>query len=169
MAYTVTAPEIAGIQPIAVSDTVQNHPLGTVVRAKDPTYGEGEFVYLKGIASTAVGSLVVYDQFNATSTLTVATTHKLTGRPVAVSMSANVASQYGWYQTKGAAVVAKAAVKVNPNVAIFLSATAGALSPTAATGKQVIGAIAVPAATVASATGTVVVVLNEPSIEGQLT
>ena len=38
----------AGMQPIADTSTTQRHPLGTIVRADDATYGEGEFVYLKG-------------------------------------------------------------------------------------------------------------------------
>jgi hypothetical protein len=37
-------------------------PLGTVINAVDPVYGGGEFIFLKGVASTVVGSLVTYDQ-----------------------------------------------------------------------------------------------------------
>ena len=57
MAYTITTP-LAGFQGIALTDTTQNHALGTIVQATDPTYGAGEFIYLKGIASTVVGSMV---------------------------------------------------------------------------------------------------------------
>ena len=53
MAYVISTP-LAGFQPIAVTDTTQNHALGTIVQAVDPTYGAGEFIYLKGVASTAV-------------------------------------------------------------------------------------------------------------------
>ena len=60
MAYTVTSPWL-GYQPIAVTDTTQNHPLGTIVRAVDPTYGEGEFIYLTGVASTVAGDVVSYN------------------------------------------------------------------------------------------------------------
>jgi len=55
MAYTVTDGRI-GIQPIATTSTVRNHPLGMIVRASDPTYGEAEFIYLTGVASTAAGA-----------------------------------------------------------------------------------------------------------------
>jgi len=72
MAFTILN-TIGGVQPIAVTDTVQNHPLGTIVTAVDPTFGGGEFIYLKGVASTVVGSLVTYDQFLATTTLAPAT------------------------------------------------------------------------------------------------
>ena len=35
--------------------------LGMVVRAFDPTYGEGEFILLLGVASTVIGSMVTYN------------------------------------------------------------------------------------------------------------
>jgi hypothetical protein len=60
MAYTVTT-DMIGHQAINVNSTTKNHPLGTIVRASDPTYGEGEFIYLLGVASTAIGSVVTYD------------------------------------------------------------------------------------------------------------
>ena len=55
MTYIITESRI-GMQAIADTSSTQQHPLGTVVRAVDATYGAGEFVYLKGVASTAVGS-----------------------------------------------------------------------------------------------------------------
>ena len=53
MAYHITD-QVVGSQAIATTDTDQLHPLGTIVRAYDPTYGEGEFIYLLGVASTAI-------------------------------------------------------------------------------------------------------------------
>ena len=45
-------------QNIDDTSTVQNMPLGTVVKARDTNatnnQGEGEFIYLKGVASTVV-------------------------------------------------------------------------------------------------------------------
>src|SRR5574341_1805016 len=90
--------DLPGGQPIADTSTVQKHPLGTRVRATDPTYGESEFIYLKGVASTVVGSVVVYKQKEATTTLAVLASKGA----LAVAMSANVASQYGWYMVAGA-------------------------------------------------------------------
>ena len=127
MAYTISTP-LAGFQPIAVTDTTQNHALGTIVQAVDPTYGGGEFIYLKGIASTVVGSLVDYDSYLATTALSPATGG--TGS-VAVSMSANVASQYGWYQIQGiAAVKAPNAMVVGADV-FSLAATPGSVGAVA--------------------------------------
>src|SRR6185312_15318133 len=53
---------LLGLQPIALTSTVQNHPEGFIVEAQDPTFGGGEFIYLKGVASTVVGSMVTYDR-----------------------------------------------------------------------------------------------------------
>ena len=100
-----TASQYIAHQPIATTSTTQMHPLGTVVRATDPTYGEGEFIYLKGVNSTVVGSIVSYDVSFQTA---LHTTELDKPRPVAVAMSANVANQYGWYQISGLAVVSKA-------------------------------------------------------------
>ncbi len=164
MAYVIADPE-AGWQPIAVTDTVKNHPLGTIVNAFDPTYGWGEFIYLVGVASTVVGSTVSYNQAAGTSALSADTANLTT--PIAVAMSANVALQYGWYQISGAAVIQKTAVKINPAVAIFQSATVGKIMPTVTSGKQVQNAVTANAATVASATATVVVQINRPAMQGQ--
>jgi hypothetical protein len=179
MAYTPVENR-EGIQPIAITNGAlpsqyqvgqspffgQAHPLGTIIRAYDPTLGEGEFIYLKGVASTVVGSAVIYNQLAGTTTLTPNTANL--AQPVAFAMSANVASQFGWYQISGVAVISKTATKVNPAVQIFLSATAGAIQATVASGKEVLNAITVNAATVASATGTVQVQINRPFLQGQV-
>ena len=157
---------LLGLQPIAVTSTIQNHPEGTIVEAQDPTYGGGEFIYLKGVASTVVGSLVTYDPVNHTTTLSPNTANL--AQPVAVAMSANVASQWGWYQVQGAAVIKKTAVKVSPNVALFQSATAGRVMSTSASGKQLVNARSVNAATVLSAVSTITAVIDRPFLQGQV-
>jgi len=103
MAY-VTTDTVAGTQGIADTSTTQKHPLGTIVRAKDPTYGEGEFIYLQGIGSTIVGSIVEY---NTSFVSALETTNVALSRPNAVAMSINIASQYGWYQISGLSLMAK--------------------------------------------------------------
>ena len=58
--YDIVTP-IAGAQPIADTSATQLHPLGLIVQASDnasTAYGCGEFIYLKGLASTVVGSFV---------------------------------------------------------------------------------------------------------------
>ncbi len=155
-----------GVQAIEVTSTVQNLDEGTIVNAVDSsgTQGGGEFIYLKGVANTLVGSLVTYDPVNHTTTLTPNTANL--AQPVAVSMSANVALQWGWYQIGGAAVIKKTAVKVSPNVALYQSGTTGRVMSTAASGKQLVNARSVNAATVASATSTITAILDRPFLQG---
>jgi hypothetical protein len=150
-----------GIQPIAVSSTVQNHPLGTIVRAYDPTFGQGEFIYLLGVASTVVGNTVTYSTTTFQTTLSPNTAQN--ANPIGVAMSANVAAQYGWYQSGGLATVKKTAVQVLPNAKIFQSGTAGRWFTTSTAGMHIIGARGANLTTVTSTTSTMVVLLNRPS------
>lgn len=113
MAYFVTDP-VAGFQAIADTSTTQKHPLGTIVNATDSTRGAGEFIYLLGVASTAVGSWVTYNPDDFSTTLLVPNAIG----PVAVAMSANVASQYGWYHIQGKASASAADVADNGKVYI---------------------------------------------------
>lgn len=154
-------------QPIDETSTTQKHPLGTIVRAVDSTYGHGEFIYLLGVASTVVGSLV---RWNATThQTTLVTNTAVQAVPVAVAMSANVASQYGWYQISGNAVVKKTAVAVSPHVTLFLSATAGRVKVVASAGLQVVGARSANLTTVSAGVSTVVVTINRPHLQSQIT
>jgi hypothetical protein len=162
MTYAVST--LAGAQPIANTDTTAKHVLGTVVKANDPTYGEGEFIYLLGVGSTVVGSMVTYNTTTYQTTLTP-TTGTTDGAPIAVAMSAHVASQYGWYQISGNAVVKKTGVAVAPSTGLWLSGTAGRFYVTASAGKGIVGARTANLATVVTTTSTVVVTINRPSIE----
>lgn len=169
MAYTPTTPEL-GIQPIAQvsAAAAPNHPIGTIVKASDPTYGEGEFIYLYGCASTVVGSVVTYNTLTGATTL-IANTANLAA-PVAVAMAANTGTTTaGWYQISGAAVIKKTAVKVSPSVKLYISATAGRLMSTAASGKCILNLISVNAATVASATSTITATMDRPFAQGPVT
>ena len=140
--------------------------LGQIERAFDPTYGAGEFILLVGVASTTVGSLVTYDGTTYQTTLCATTSNQ--ARPVAVAMSANTAGLFGWYQIEGTAVVTKTlGAKVNPTVAIGVVST-GKIGASAS-GKEILGARSANAATVASATTTVNVVINRPHLQGRIT
>ena len=167
MAYTIQNPA-AGFQPIAVTDTVKNHTLGTIVTAIDPVYGGGEFIYLLGVASTVVGSVVTFNG-NSTGTPTYQTTLAAAtvgqAAPVAVSMSANVAAQYGWYQIEGSAVAATNGT-MTANVAVYLAGS-GQVTSTQANGLQVLGARSVTA-TGTPATGQCVLEINRPHAQGQV-
>jgi hypothetical protein len=141
--------------------------LGMVCRAFDPTYGEGEFILLVGVASTVVGSLVTYNATTYQTTLSANTANQAT--PVAVAMAANTAGLFGWYQIGGLAVIKKTAVATNAQVAVYQSATAGRIMATAASGKQILGARSANLATVASTVSTVIVSINRPHLQGAVT
>lgn len=150
---------LVGAQPIAVTDTVQNHVLGKRVKAYDPTYGEGEFIYLAGVASTAVGDVVAFDEKAGTTTRTLAATRG----PAAVAMSANVASQYGWYQVFGSAVVTSGIVAAG--AAAFSTATAGSIDDAVVTGSKIDGMVTKTANGTPSA-GLSVCQIAYPSLNG---
>lgn len=156
-----------GIQPIADTSTTQQNVLGEVVKARHETYGVGEFIYLLGVTSTVVGSLVRYWATTYQTTLITATAVQV--GPVAVAMSANVGSQYGWYQIEGLAVVKKTAIAFTPQVAIYISGTAGRVKAVASAGLQIVGARTANLATVASATSTITVLINRPHCQSQIT
>jgi hypothetical protein len=170
MAYTIIEGRVVS-QPIAATETTiaADVPLGTIVKAKDPTYGEGEFIYLLGVASTEVGSLVKYNATTYQTALITVANGANKGVPVGVAMSANVASQYGWYQISGNAVVKKTTVAVTPQVPIFISATSGRMKVLASAGQQILGAQTANLATVVTTTSTVVVTVNRPHTQGQIT
>jgi hypothetical protein len=95
-------------QPIDATSTVQLEPLGKRVRCKDTAstgYGYGEFVYLTGVASTVAGSVVYMTGGYGTALVAARSIGT-----IAVACSANVANQYGWYQTRGKAMMAVGAV-----------------------------------------------------------
>lgn len=167
MAYAVHT--LAGAQPIANTDTTQRHMLGTIIRGSDPTYGEGEFIYLLGANSTVVGSLVTYNATTWQTVLTVASTDKFTGNAVAVAMSANVAAQYGWYQISGLAVIKKTAVTVAAKVNLYLSATNGRVKVLHSGGMLIEGCKSANLASVTSTTSTITALIDRPHIMGSAT
>ena len=130
MAYVIENTRI-GVQPIGVTSTVKNHPLGDIVTAYDPIYGAGEFIYLPGAANTVVGSVVLYSPDDFATTLLAANDIG----SVAVAMSINVASSYGWYQIQGKAVVKAGTVADNGNV--DATASAGVVDDAVVAGDRV--------------------------------
>lgn len=163
MTYVISTPQI-GMQPIEVTSTVQKHPLGTIVNASDPTYGAGEFVYLKGIASTVVGSLVDYDPYLATTALAPATGGI---GPVAVAMSINVALQFGWYAI-GGTVPVKAPNAMTPGAEVFmLAATPGSVDDADVANEQIMSA-KVSTTTGTPGTGLALITINRPFHQGQI-
>ena len=146
-----------GAQQLADVSSVANHALGTIMKAKDATLGEGEFIYLKGVASTVVGSIVSYDDSFQTALASI--TVKIP-RPLAIAMSANT-SGYGWYQISGLAVASKASA-VSFAKAAALGATSG-LAVAAASGLVVQGALVAAVASAKSDVTSVKVMIDRPA------
>lgn len=124
-------------QAIDENSTTQNVPLGTRIQAIDKAttdYGIGEFIYLKGVASTVVGSVVLIDQDDFSTSLAVANDVGY----LAVAMAATVASEFGWYQVKGKAVI-KGLSGLADNASLYLTATAGSLDDAVVAGDRVKG------------------------------
>ena len=124
-----------GIQNIAETSTTRKHPLGKRVKAEDislTTPLAGEFIYLKGVASTAVGSWVTFNPDDFSTSLLAANDIG----PTAVALSANVASQYGWYQIYGKAV-GKALTGFVDNANVYATATAGSVDDAVVAGDRV--------------------------------
>lgn len=125
-----------GIQDIATKSTTQNHALGQIIQAKDPTYGVGEFIYLKGVANTAVGSWVGYFP-NGTSILAVANGNY----PLAVSMTTNTTtSSYAWYQISGTAQALGLTSITHSTGFLWLTSTPGSVDDASVIGDAVINA-----------------------------
>lgn len=164
MAYKIVSPMV-GLQAIDATSTTQNHNLGLICQAYDSTYGNGEFIYLLGVASTVVGSVVTYNAATWQTALAAVGANK--PQPIAVAMSANVASQYGWYQISGVSVMSKSAtISLAANVAVGVKTT-GLVSVTGS-GKEIQGALVAAVASAATGRITVSVVINRPTMQGRV-
>lgn len=149
MAYVPMTPEL-GFPPIAshlVSSTTAGRStpwkLGDIIRAVDPTYGVGEFIYLKGLDTTAIGTWVTFNADDWSSTLLAANAIG----PVAVAMAATVTGEYGWYQISGKAI-GKCLASYADNGLVYATATAGSIDDAVVAGDRVKNALG------ASAIGT---------------
>lgn len=132
-------PKNQEVLPQAIADisTTQLMPLGTRCKAYDvasTNYGEGEFIYLLGVASTAIGSAVVINPDDFSTTLASANAIG----SVAFAMSANVASSYGWYQIYGKAV-GKVLTGFADNANCYLTSTAGSIDDAIVAGDYISG------------------------------
>lgn len=159
----ILAPSAISAGTTVTIPTPPNFP-GMVVKAIDPTLGGGEFILLAGVASTIVGSLVVYD--SATYLTTLAPAGSNLPRAVAVAMTANAATtSWAWYQIGGQAVAAKTSgLALASNAAVGVK-TVGLIATTG-TGKEIQGALTVAKATVPK---TVKLIIDRPHMQGRIT
>jgi hypothetical protein len=117
-------------------DTVQRNELGQISADE---FGN-EYVYLKGLAATAAGSWVVYDELYQTSLLTTTANSGIPG-PVAVSLGAVLAVNFGWYVIRHSFVFGLCISDTFvDDSAVFATATAGSVDDDSAAATQVTGA-----------------------------
>ena len=154
--------------PGTIDDTAKV-PVGTIAKFNDPTLGEGEFIYLPGVASVAFGDCVVYDLVPGAQAIvrTLSGTHLNFGRACAFATAAIVAGKFGWFQIGGVAV-ASVLAGFAAGAKVFLTTTAGNVDDAAVAGCQVLGAVS------SSAIGTPVankayITLSRPFVQGQIT
>lgn len=129
-----------GAQPITATSTTQNHPFGTIVKAKDvgtTAYGEGEFMYCKGVAS---GAFRAWAGVRSKAGLTILAVASGAYDTVGVMMSTlDATTKFGWLQVKGRAI-AKCLTAFADNGVVYLTATAGSIDDASVAGDVIVGA-----------------------------
>ncbi len=97
MAAQKTGPALVSGGYLTDVDTTAKNPVGLRVYGLDATGNSAEFIYLKGVTSTIVGSVVTYDEAGVTTLLAA----NAKG-PVAVAMGiVDAVTKYGWYCIQG--------------------------------------------------------------------
>jgi hypothetical protein len=131
MAYVLQS-GLIGSSPVDTIDDAARHALGTVRAGYDPVYGGGEFVYLKGLDTTSLGTWVTYNLDDGSTALLAANAIG----PVAVAMASVVTGKFGWYQISGKAV-GKALTGYLDNALVWSTGTAGSVDDTIVDGDMV--------------------------------
>lgn len=121
-----------GWQAIEDRQTTAKHPLGTTVRAVDPTYGSAMFTYLKGVAAVAAKDWVHINMDDGTVTRALADGIG----PMGIAMAAVTASYYGWFQRTGKALGACKTLMAD-NGAVFLTSSTGKVDDASVAGDFV--------------------------------
>jgi hypothetical protein len=129
-----------GAQPIMQTSTTQNHPFGTIVRARDvgtTAYGEGEFIYCKGVSSGALNAWAgVRSKAGLTTLATASGAYDLVGVMMA---TLDATTKFGWMQIKGRAI-GKVLTQYADNAVVYLTGTAGSMDDASVAGDVIVGA-----------------------------
>jgi hypothetical protein len=110
----------------------QKFRLGTRVR----DVAGNEYIYLKGVASTAVGSWVSFDEAHV-STLTVADAQ---GRIAIAKAAVDATTEFGWYAIYGSHS-GLCLASFADNGKVYLTSTAGSVDDADVAGDAVVGAV----------------------------
>jgi hypothetical protein len=170
MAWT-TSNDRAGTGVPGVIYDVKLNDIGAINRFRDPIYGEADFVFLPGVASTAVGSVMEYTTSagaaSPTGTTTLWAGAVNSGKPLCIATVANVlTTNWAWYQISGNAQVAISGAVAAGDRAFWQAN--GVVSSTLIASKQANGMIATSANGVPSA-GFASYQMHYPVAQGQVT
>lgn len=125
--------------------TAIRQTLRTVVAGLDAVGGFAEFIFLAGVASTVVGSVVVFDDSGNTVLLTAGA-----NGPVAVALTANIsATGYAWYGLSGV-FPTKVAANCADNAKLGREGADGSVGDGFSAGDQLVNAISRAATTSAA-------------------
>jgi hypothetical protein len=95
-----------------------------------------EYVYLKGVTSTAANSVVTFDEAGVTTLIAA----NAIG-PVAVAQAAvDATTKFGWYMVRGSCSVSCDAGIVD-NSKVYIDGTSGRVDDTVVTGDQIVGMV----------------------------
>ena len=130
-----------GAQPISEVSTTQKHPFGTRVQARDQggttSYGEAEFIFVKGVASGAVAKWAGYNTKTGATTLAVADGNY----PLGVMVSTlDATTDFGWLQIEGRGI-GKALTSFADNGVCYLTSTAGSVDDASVIGDVIHNAV----------------------------
>ncbi len=168
VAWVIDSPQAVGNQPITDTSSTARHPVGTIVQAHDAdgTLGGGEFIYLKGVASTVVGSIVNYNTAAYQTALGYIGENRPSG--MAVAMSVNTANLFGWYQISGLTVAAKSsAVSFAAGAAVAVGSSSG-LAVATLSGQELQGCVVAVVASAAAGRTSVTLMLNRVRQQGRV-
>lgn len=164
MAYRTGKNAPLGVPQFGVPHDNRATNVGDVTKGWDEVLGEGEFIFLPGVAGCLSGDLVLYDLAPGTEATVRATAANAanSGRSVAVAICDCGAGQFAWFQKRGLTVanaIAGTAVGLP-----FVSATAGQVTSVDAAGAELVGA-RITSAVGTPAAGKVYMTLDTPAIE----
>ncbi len=158
MAAQITGSALASSGVLGVIYDTAKYPLSMIVGGVDSLGGYAEYVFLGGVASTVVGSAVLFDELGVSALTNSGAVGTSTGF-LAVALTINVAATtYAWYAVSGAHNVSLAA-SVADNASLYTSTGDGVLDDAKIADKQISGIMSR-----ASTTGAAVVrcQLNRP-------
>lgn len=128
--------DAVGGQAIDEVSTTQYHPFGFRIRGHDPTLGDAEFVYVKGVASGAIGLASIVNLLTGVIALTGARSKGIIGVLMSVL---DATTKFGWVQVRGTGEVQVAGAVV-AGTTVYLTGTAGKVDDAVVTGDIVYGA-----------------------------